>query len=58
MFSQTVSAAVPAASDSPAAPGVGGSCTKPLGFWLYVLFGVVMIIASAIALPFVAIREP
>ena len=57
MFSQTISAAVPAASDSPAARGVGGSRTKPLGFWLYVLFGVVMIIASAIALPFLPARS-
>ena len=30
---------------------------RPLSFWLYVGAGIVMIIASAIALPFVALRS-
>ena len=52
MFSQTISA--PLDADSPA---LGGSRIKPLAFWLYVLVGVVMIIASAIALPFLPARS-
>jgi hypothetical protein len=30
---------------------------RPIGFWLYVAAGIVMIIASALALPFVASRS-
>lgn len=30
---------------------------RPISFWLYVAAGVMMIIASAIALPFVASRS-
>lgn len=57
VFSQTISATAPATADSAAVPGVPGSRIKPLGFWLYVLVGVLMIIGSAIALPFVPVRS-
>jgi hypothetical protein len=56
VFSQTISVAVPATGDSAPVPGVSGSRIKPLGFWLYVLVGALMIIGSAIALPFVPVR--
>jgi hypothetical protein len=54
MISQTISAPAPATADSPA---LGGSRIKPLAFWLYVLVGVMMIIGSAIALPFLPARS-
>ncbi|WP_271299150.1 hypothetical protein [Sphingomonas sp. CV7422] len=53
-MSQTISVTTPVAVDPAQAAPVAGSRGKPLAFWLYVLAGVVMIIASAIALPFVA----
>ena len=55
VVSQTISVTTPVAVDPAQAAPVAGSRSKPLAFWLYVLVGVVMIIASAIALPFVAI---
>jgi multisubunit Na+/H+ antiporter MnhB subunit len=38
-------------------PVHSGRMTRPLGFWLYVAAGVVMIIASAIVLPFLPARS-
>jgi hypothetical protein len=43
--------------DVPDPVGQYGSMMRPLSFWLYVGAGIVMIIASAIALPFVALRS-
>ena len=37
--------------------GYGAMTVRPVRFWLYVAAGVVMIIASALALPFVASRS-
>ena len=42
--------------DAPRACGGGTAVMRPLSFWLYVAAGVVLIIASAIALPFVSAR--
>ena len=50
-----MTATTPVAVEPAQAAPVAGSRRNPLAFWLYVLVGVVMIIASAIALPFVAI---
>lgn len=44
--------------DAATRPAVhSGRMTRPLSFWLYVAAGVVMIVASAILLPFLPARS-